>query len=159
MTIGLDLLKQLLNAETGAQKPENLKHKDVGGMIWKDIPKEKVLAKVGAIAYKFELPQELSRVHNTFHVSNLNKCYANEPLAISLDGLHIDDKLHLVEEPVEFMDREVKRLKQSRILIVKVRWNPRRGIEFTWECEDQFRKSIRISSQKPHRRQVPRLKP
>ncbi|GJR97648.1 hypothetical protein Tco_0269822 [Tanacetum coccineum] len=72
----------------------------------------KVLEKVGAIYYKIELPQELSRVHNTFHVSNLKKCYADEPLAVPLDGLHIDDKLHFVEEPVEIMDREVKRLKQ-----------------------------------------------
>ncbi|GJV21935.1 putative reverse transcriptase domain-containing protein, partial [Tanacetum coccineum] len=79
-----------------------------------------------------ELPQELSRVHNTFHVSNLKKCYADEPLAVPLDGLHIDDKLHFVEEPVEIMDREVKRLKRSRILIFKVRWNSRRGPEFTW---------------------------
>ncbi|GKB52217.1 putative reverse transcriptase domain-containing protein [Tanacetum coccineum] len=88
----------------------------------------KVLEKVRAVAYKLELPQELSRVHNTFHVSNLKKCYADEPLAVPLDGLHIDDKLHFVEEPVEIMDREVKRLKQSRILIIKVRWNFRRGV-------------------------------
>ncbi|GJT70444.1 putative reverse transcriptase domain-containing protein [Tanacetum coccineum] len=100
----------------------------------------KVLEKVGAVAYKLELPQELSRVHNTFHVSNLKKCYADEPLAVPLDGLHIDDKLHFVEEPVEIMDHEVKRLKQSRIPIIKVRWNSRRGPEFTWEREDQFRK-------------------
>ncbi|GJT62669.1 putative reverse transcriptase domain-containing protein [Tanacetum coccineum] len=100
----------------------------------------KVLEKVGAVAYKLELPQELSRVHNTFHVSNLKKCYADEPLAVPLDGLHIDDKLHFVEEPVKIMDREVKRLKQSRIPIIKVRWNSRRGPEFTWEREDQFRK-------------------
>ncbi|GJV96520.1 putative reverse transcriptase domain-containing protein [Tanacetum coccineum] len=91
----------------------------------------KVLEKVGSIAYKHELPQELSRVHNTFHVSNLKKCYADEPLAIPLDGPYIDDKLHFIEEPVEIMDREVKRLKQSRIPIVKVRWNFRRGPEFT----------------------------
>ncbi|GJY10676.1 putative reverse transcriptase domain-containing protein [Tanacetum coccineum] len=71
----------------------------------------KVLEKVGAVAYKLELPQELSRVHNTFHVSNLKKCYADEPLAVPLDGLHIDDKLHFVEEPVEIMDHEVKGLK------------------------------------------------
>ncbi|GJS17598.1 putative reverse transcriptase domain-containing protein [Tanacetum coccineum] len=89
----------------------------------------KVLEKVRAVAYKLELPQELSRVHNTFHVSNLKKCYADEPLAVPLDGLHIDDKLHFVEEPVEIMDREVKRLKQSRIPIVKVRWNSKRGPE------------------------------
>ncbi|GKB48267.1 putative reverse transcriptase domain-containing protein [Tanacetum coccineum] len=70
----------------------------------------KVLEKVKAVAYKLELPQELSRVHNTFHVSNLKRCYADKPLAVLLDGLHIDDKLHFVEEPVEIMDREVKRL-------------------------------------------------
>ncbi|GJX03388.1 putative reverse transcriptase domain-containing protein [Tanacetum coccineum] len=100
----------------------------------------KVLEKIGTVAYKLELPQELSRVHNTFHVSNLKKCYSDEPLAVPLEGLHVDDKLRFVEEPVEIMDREVKRLKQSRIPIVKVRWNSRRGPEFTWEREDQFQK-------------------
>ncbi|GKA11886.1 putative reverse transcriptase domain-containing protein, partial [Tanacetum coccineum] len=79
-----------------------------------------VLEKVRSVTYKLELPQELSRVHNTFHVSNLKKCYADESLAIPLDGLHIDDELHFVEEQVEIMDREVKRLKQSYIPIVKV---------------------------------------
>ncbi|GJS49854.1 putative reverse transcriptase domain-containing protein [Tanacetum coccineum] len=78
----------------------------------------KVLEKVGVIAYKLEHPQELSRVHNTFHVSNLKKCYADVLLAVPLDELHIDNKLYFVEEPVEIMDREVKRLKQSRIPIV-----------------------------------------
>ncbi|GJX64544.1 putative reverse transcriptase domain-containing protein [Tanacetum coccineum] len=84
--------------------------------------------------------EELRRVHNTFHVSNLKKCNADEPLAILLDGLHFDDKLKFVEEPVEIMDRKVKRLNQSRIPLVKVRWNSKRGPKFTWECEDQFRK-------------------
>nr|GEX46901.1 putative reverse transcriptase domain-containing protein [Tanacetum cinerariifolium] len=83
----------------------------------------KVLEKIEKVAYKLELPEELSRVHNTFHVSNLKKCHADEPLAVPLGGLHFDDKLHFVEEPMEIMDREVKRLKQSRILLVKVRWN------------------------------------
>ncbi|GJU27214.1 putative reverse transcriptase domain-containing protein [Tanacetum coccineum] len=73
----------------------------------------KVLVKVGAVAYKLELPQELSRVHSTFHVSNLKKCYSDKPLAVLLDGFRIDDKLHFVEEPVEIMDREVKQLKQK----------------------------------------------
>ncbi|GKB94660.1 putative reverse transcriptase domain-containing protein [Tanacetum coccineum] len=98
----------------------------------------KLLAKVGAVAYKLELPQELSRVHNTFHVSNLKKFYADKPLAVPLDELYIDDKLRFIEEPVEIKDCEVKRLKQSRIPIVKVRWNSRRGTDFTWECKDQF---------------------
>ncbi|GJX64895.1 putative reverse transcriptase domain-containing protein [Tanacetum coccineum] len=87
-----------------------------------------------------ELPQELSRVHGTFHVSNLKKCYSDKPLAIPLERLHIDDKLHFVEEPVEIRDQEVKWLKQSRILIVNVRWNSRKGPEFTWEREDSFKK-------------------
>ncbi|GKD73198.1 hypothetical protein Tco_1331480 [Tanacetum coccineum] len=100
----------------------------------------KVLEKVGSVAYKLELPKELSRVHNTFHVSNLKKCYADEPLAVPLDGLHLDDKLQFVEEPVKIMDREVKQLRRSRVPIVKVRCNSRRGPEFTWEREDQFRK-------------------
>ncbi|GJS22485.1 putative reverse transcriptase domain-containing protein [Tanacetum coccineum] len=76
----------------------------------------------------------------TYHVSNLKKCHADEPLAVSLDGLHFDDKLQFVEEPVEIMDREVKQLRQSCVPIVKVRWNSRQGPEFTWEHEDQFRK-------------------
>nr|GEW19563.1 putative reverse transcriptase domain-containing protein [Tanacetum cinerariifolium] len=80
----------------------------------------KVLAKVGTVAYRLELPKQLSRVHSTFHVSNLKMCLSDEPLAISLDEVHIDDKLHFVEEPVDVMDREVKRLKQSRIPIIKV---------------------------------------
>ncbi|GJU19854.1 putative reverse transcriptase domain-containing protein [Tanacetum coccineum] len=79
----------------------------------------KVLKKVGAVAYKLELPQELSRVHNTFHVSNLKKCYSDDPLVVPLEGLQVDDKLHFVEEPVEIMDREVKQLRRSRVPIFK----------------------------------------
>nr|GEV20709.1 putative reverse transcriptase domain-containing protein [Tanacetum cinerariifolium] len=100
----------------------------------------KVLERVRDVVYKLDLPEKLRRVHNTFHVSNLKKCHADEPLAVPLDGLLFDDKLLFVEEPVEIMDHEVKRLKQSRIPLVKVRWNSKRGPEFTWEREDQFRK-------------------
>nr|GEV66075.1 putative reverse transcriptase domain-containing protein [Tanacetum cinerariifolium] len=79
----------------------------------------KVLKKVGAVAYKLELPQELSRVHNTFHVSNLKKCYSDDPLVIPLEGLQVDDKLYFVEEPVKVIDHEVKQLRRSRVLIFK----------------------------------------
>ncbi|GJS48356.1 hypothetical protein Tco_0598477 [Tanacetum coccineum] len=80
----------------------------------------KVLAKVGKVSYRLELPQELSRVHHTFHVSNLKKCYTHKPLVMSLEGIHVDDKLQFVEEPVKIMEREIKRLKQNRIPLVKV---------------------------------------
>ncbi|GKC34496.1 putative reverse transcriptase domain-containing protein [Tanacetum coccineum] len=133
-------IKQRIQAARDRQKSyTDVRHKplefQVGGRVML-----KVLAKVGTVAYRLEIPQQLSRVHSTFHVSNLKKCLSDEPLAILLDEIHIDDKLHFVEELLEIMDREVKRLKQSRIPIIKVRWNSRRGPEFTWEREDQFRK-------------------
>nr|GFA09983.1 putative reverse transcriptase domain-containing protein [Tanacetum cinerariifolium] len=186
MTIGLDLPRQILNAQTKARKPENIKKEDVRGMLvensrdsekvktekleprtdgtlclngrswlpcygdlqtksyadlkrkpmefqvrdkvmlkvlpWKGVVRFgkrgklnpryvgpfKVLERIGDVAYKLDLPEELSRVHNTFHVSNLKKCHADEPLAVPLDGLHFDDKLHFMEEPVEIVDRKVK---------------------------------------------------
>nr|GFA71188.1 putative reverse transcriptase domain-containing protein [Tanacetum cinerariifolium] len=100
----------------------------------------KIIAKVGTVAYRLELPEQLSRVHSMFYVSNLRKCLSDETLAIPLDEIQIDEKLHFIEEPVEIIDREVKRLNQSRILIVKVCWNSKRGPEFTWESEEQMQK-------------------
>ncbi|GKC14905.1 putative reverse transcriptase domain-containing protein [Tanacetum coccineum] len=104
------------------------------------MPIKDILAKVGTVAYHLELPEQISRVHSTFHVSILKKCLSDESFVILLDEIQIDDKPYFVEEPVKIMDREIKRLKQSRILIVKVQWNLRRGPEFTWEREDQFQK-------------------
>ncbi|GJU62162.1 ribonuclease H-like domain-containing protein [Tanacetum coccineum] len=98
----------------------------------------KVLAKVGKVAFRLELPQELSRVHHTFHVSILKKCYVDEPLVMALEGIHVDDKLQFMEEPVKIMEREIKQLKRSRIPLVKVRWNSRRGPVFTSEREDSL---------------------
>nr|GFB11457.1 putative reverse transcriptase domain-containing protein [Tanacetum cinerariifolium] len=91
----------------------------------------KVLERIGDVAYKLDLPEELSIVRNTFHASNLKKCHADEPLAVPLDGLHFDDKLHFVKKPVGIVDRKVKQLKQSQIPLVKDRWNSKRGPEFT----------------------------
>nr|GEY50224.1 putative reverse transcriptase domain-containing protein [Tanacetum cinerariifolium] len=91
----------------------------------------KVLSKVGDVAYRLELPQQLSQVHNIFHVSNLKKCLSDESLVIPLDKVRIDDKLHFVEEPVEIMNCKIKQFKRSRISIIKVRWNSKRGPKFT----------------------------
>ncbi|GJU71629.1 putative nucleotidyltransferase, ribonuclease H [Tanacetum coccineum] len=99
----------------------------------------KILERIGPVAYKLELPEELSSIHNTFHVSNLKKCLSDESLIIPMKELQLDDKLNFVEEPVEIMDREIKQLKRSRIPIIKVRWNSKRGPEFTWEREDEIR--------------------
>ncbi|GJW66087.1 putative reverse transcriptase domain-containing protein [Tanacetum coccineum] len=106
--------------------------------------------------YKACASSRVEQVQNyNFKVSNLKKCYSDKPLAVPLEGLHIDDKLRFEEEPVEIMDREVKWLKQSRIPIVKVRWNSRSGPQFTWELDRPFKMiSIRISSLNPYLRQV-----
>nr|GFD25080.1 putative reverse transcriptase domain-containing protein [Tanacetum cinerariifolium] len=104
-------IKQGMQAAHDRQKSYvDLKHKPMEFQV-----RDKVLEEIGKVAYKLDLPEDLSRVLNTFHVPNLKKCHADEPLAILLDGLHFDDKLHFVEEPVEIVDREFKRLKQSRI--------------------------------------------
>ncbi|KAI3754864.1 hypothetical protein L1987_54656 [Smallanthus sonchifolius] len=98
----------------------------------------KIVKRIGPVAYQLDLPEGLSGVHNVFHVSNLKKCLADESLAVPLEELHIDEQLCFIEEPVEIMDREVKTLKRSKIPIVKVRWNSKRGPEFTLEHEDQI---------------------
>ncbi|GKB35507.1 hypothetical protein Tco_0880449 [Tanacetum coccineum] len=99
----------------------------------------KILKRIGLVAYKLELPKELSNVHSTFYVSNLKKCLSDESLIIQMKELRLDDKLNFVEEKMKIMDRDVKQLKQSRIPIVKVRWKSKRGSEFTWEREDKIR--------------------
>ncbi|GJS62822.1 putative reverse transcriptase domain-containing protein [Tanacetum coccineum] len=100
--------------------------------FWKSLQK--------ALGTSLDMSTAYHTVHNTFHVSNLKKCYSDDPLVVSLEGLQVDDKLHFVKEPVEIIDREVKQLRRSRVPIFKVRWNSRKGPEFTWEREDQFRK-------------------
>ncbi|GKC67207.1 putative reverse transcriptase domain-containing protein [Tanacetum coccineum] len=98
-----------------------------------------IVEKVGLVAYRLDLPEELSGGHDTFHVSNLKKCLADPTLKVTLDEIRVDAKLNFIEEPVEILEREFKRLKRSRIAIVKVRWNSKRGPEFTWEREDQMK--------------------
>nr|GEU46896.1 putative reverse transcriptase domain-containing protein [Tanacetum cinerariifolium] len=95
---------------------------------------------VGPVAYRLKLPQNLSCVHDTFHVSNLKKCLAEPDVQVALDEIKIDENLHFVEEPMEIVERDVKKLKRRRITLVKVRWNSWQGAEYAWEREDQFRK-------------------
>ncbi|GKC28002.1 ribonuclease H-like domain-containing protein [Tanacetum coccineum] len=98
-----------------------------------------IVERVGPVAYRLKLPQELSCVHDMFHVSNLKKCLAEPDVQVPLDEIEIDENLRFIEEPIEIVERDVKKLKRRRIPLVKVRWNSRQGAEYTWEHEDQFR--------------------
>ncbi|GJS14302.1 putative reverse transcriptase domain-containing protein, partial [Tanacetum coccineum] len=133
----IQIKNRLLTARSQQKSYTDVRRKpmefDVGDMVML-----KIIERIGLVAYRLELPKKLRSIHNTFHVSNLKKCLADENLVIPLEEIQLDDKLHFIEEPVEIIDREVKRLKQSRIPIVKVRWNSRRGPKFTWEREDFF---------------------
>ncbi|GJW41896.1 hypothetical protein Tco_0070695 [Tanacetum coccineum] len=98
-----------------------------------------ILERIDLVAYRLRLPEELNSVHDTFHVSNLKKFLADANLHVPLNEIKIDKTLRFVEEPIEIIDREVKSLKRSRIPLVKVRWNSKRGPEFTWEHEDYMK--------------------
>ncbi|GJT43989.1 putative reverse transcriptase domain-containing protein, partial [Tanacetum coccineum] len=181
----LNLPKQILNAQTEAQKPKNLKNEDVGGMIRKDIPKERLKPRADRTLclngrswlscygdLRTVIMHESHKSKYSIHPGSdkmyhdrkklywwpnmkadiatyVSKCLTcakvkaehQRASVVPLEGPHIDDKLQFIEESVEIMDREVKRLKQSHILIVKVCWNSKRGPEFTWEREDSFKKN------------------
>ncbi|GKF62252.1 hypothetical protein Tco_0182306, partial [Tanacetum coccineum] len=98
-----------------------------------------IIEKVGPVAYRLDLPEELNGVHDTFYVSNLKKCLADPTLQMPLEEIRVDAKLNFMEELVEILEREYKKLKRSRIAIIKVRWNSKRGPEFMWEREDQMK--------------------
>nr|GEU82440.1 hypothetical protein [Tanacetum cinerariifolium] len=98
-----------------------------------------ILERIGLVAYRLRLPEELKNVYDTFHVSNLKKCLADANLHVPLHEIKVDKTLCFVKEPVEIMDREIKKLKRKKRALVKVRWILKRGLEFTWEHEDQMR--------------------
>nr|GEW35776.1 putative reverse transcriptase domain-containing protein [Tanacetum cinerariifolium] len=99
----------------------------------------KIVERVGRVAYRLKLPQELSCIHDTFHVSNLKKCLAESNAQIPLEEIKVDENLRFVEEPIEIVERDAKKMKRRRIPLVKVQWNSRQGAEYTWEREDQFK--------------------
>ncbi|GJZ39747.1 putative reverse transcriptase domain-containing protein [Tanacetum coccineum] len=101
-----------------------------------------IIEKVCPVAYRLDLPEELDGVHDTFHVSNLKKCLADPILQVPLDEIQVDAKLNFVEEPIEILEREFKKLKRNRIAIVKDWWNSRCSPEFTWEHEDQMKLNL-----------------
>ncbi|GJU70248.1 putative reverse transcriptase domain-containing protein [Tanacetum coccineum] len=98
-----------------------------------------IIKKVGPVAYRLDLPEELNGVHDTFHVSNLKKCLADPTLQVPLDEIQVDAKLNFLEEPVEILEIEFKKLKRSRISIVKVRWNSKSGPKFMWKRKDRMK--------------------
>ena len=82
----------------------------------------RIIARVGKVAYRLELPEELSRIHNTFHVSQLRKCVADESSVISLDDIQLDGSLNYVERPVAILDKKTKKLQNKEVKLVKVQW-------------------------------------
>jgi hypothetical protein len=99
----------------------------------------KIVEKINDVAYRLELPDELSAVHPTFHISNLKKFVSDETVVIPVDEIQIDDKMQFVQYPVEVSDLKFKNLRKGSIPLVKVRWSSNRGPEYTWEREDQMR--------------------
>ncbi|GKA77729.1 putative reverse transcriptase domain-containing protein [Tanacetum coccineum] len=130
MLVQISLKSCILDAQKNSMKDENLEDEVLSGAdkMYKDVKEY------------YWWPGVESGIHDVFHVLNLKKCLTDEMLAIPLEELHITDKLQFIEEPLEIIDREVKTLKHNRIPIVKVRWNSRRGMEFTCECEDEIKR-------------------
>ncbi|GJZ98490.1 hypothetical protein Tco_0670943 [Tanacetum coccineum] len=98
-----------------------------------------ITKRIGPVAYRLRLPEELNGVHDTSHVSNLKKCLVDPILQVPLDEIQVNAKLNFLEEPVEILEQAFKKLKRSRISIVKVRWNSKHGPRFAWEREVQMK--------------------
>ncbi|XP_024963608.1 uncharacterized protein LOC112503860 [Cynara cardunculus var. scolymus] len=99
----------------------------------------KIIERVGEVAYKLELPEELQGIHNTFHVSNLRKCLADESTEVTLKDIKVDKTLSYIEQAEAITDRKVRKLRNKEISLVKVQWKHHRGLEATWELEKNMR--------------------
>jgi hypothetical protein len=99
----------------------------------------RITERIGPVAYRLELPNELQGIHDVFHVSNLKKCLSDESLKTPLEEIQVDERLNFKEEPIEIMERQVKKLRRKKVTIVKVKWNAKRGPEYTWEPEAEMR--------------------
>ncbi|KAI3509649.1 hypothetical protein L1887_25085 [Cichorium endivia] len=99
----------------------------------------RISQKVGAVAYKLELPEELQGIHNVFHVSHLRKTLFDESQRIPLVDIELDEKLRYPEQPEKVLDQKVKQLRNKKIKMVKVLWRHHRGSNMTWETEDEMR--------------------
>ncbi|KAJ9561559.1 hypothetical protein OSB04_006719 [Centaurea solstitialis] len=99
----------------------------------------KVIARVGKVAYRLELPPELNQIHDTFHVSQLRKCLADETAHVPIDDIQVDERLNYIERPIAILERKTKSLRNKEIGLVKVQWEHRKGSEWTWEPEAEMR--------------------
>ncbi|GKB88284.1 hypothetical protein Tco_0960556 [Tanacetum coccineum] len=145
---GLELVQEMTDKVVLVkEKPKATKDRQKSYVDYRRKPLEfevgdrpfEILERIGLVAYRLRLPEELSSVHDTFHVSNLKKCLTDENLHVPLDEIKVDKTLRFVEEPVKIMDQEINKLNCRKITLVKVRWNSKHGPEFTWEHEDQMR--------------------
>ncbi|GKE47376.1 putative reverse transcriptase domain-containing protein [Tanacetum coccineum] len=135
--IGLELVQEI--TEKISQIKDRLKAARDRQKSYADKRRKPLEFSVGPVVYRLDLPEELNGVHDTFHVSNLKKCLADPTLQVTLDEIQVDAKLNFVEELVEILEKEFKKLNRSRIAIVKVQWHSKRRPEFTWEREDQMK--------------------
>ncbi|GKA22661.1 putative reverse transcriptase domain-containing protein [Tanacetum coccineum] len=137
------LIKEKLKATRDRQKSYVDKRRKplelVGDRVLLKVWPWKGIVHFGKKAYRLRLPEELNSVHDTFHVSNLKKCLTDANLHVPLNEIKVEKTLHFVKQPVEIMDREIKKLKHRKITLLKVRWNSKYGPEFTWEHEDHMR--------------------
>ena len=98
-----------------------------------------VIQRIGPVAYRLQLPEELAGVHDVFHVSNLKKCLSDESLVVPLQDIEVNEKLKFIEKPLQIEDRKVKFLKHKRLVLVKIQWEFKREQEYTWELESEMK--------------------